>query len=321
MDALYVQPARCTAKLPETLSKHHIGELKLDGARYTLHLAHDPTGRTEGNTLLSRHKSKVDRINVDKTANVPHITGVEYPGLEGCELDGEMFHTDISTTTSIMGASPAKAIERQKEIGWIKYYVWDIPVFKGKDIRGLPLTQRRKILVEVVKRMKNPNIKTLTQYPHDKVEELFLKVVGRGGEGLVVKDVRQGYGSGWSKMKKSYDISVFISGFKPGNGKYTGMVGAMEVSVIDDDGKPKAIGYASGFVDSIREDMTEEPEKYIGRVVDVYAQELSKTDRLRHPTFYRFREDGMDAKDCTLQKVKDDMKEQKKAKSRRRRIR
>lgn len=313
MASQLILPARCTATLADDLDKEYfVAEPKIDGSRYVLYIGNgvDPYERRAGNTLLSRRVSSVDEKHCDKTDNVPHITGVDYQGLDGTVLDGEIFKTDFPTTAGIMGSGPALAVAKQQTDGFITYYVFDCPVFKGVDIRGRTLTERRKVLAHVVKTMNNPHVKLIPQWT-DNFEGRFNQMVAAGGEGLIIKDSRLGYGIGWAKMKKSFDVSCVISGFKPGNGKYENSIGAITLSVYDG-ANLREVGYASGFDDELRQQMAAAPTAFIGKVVDIFAQEISKDLRLRHPTWHRFRDD-VEASTCTLEKLKDDMK--KKARS------
>jgi len=310
MSGILIAPARCTANLSDEFKKWHVCQVKFDGSRYVLYLGYDPYERRSKNALLSRRVSTVDGMHVDRTLNVPHITDINYSGLEGTVLDGECFLIDGATTTSIMGSGPEVSQQKQKENGLIIYHVFDVPVFRGKDIRGMPLDQRQRVIEAVTRRMNNEQVVNVDTWDTENIKDRFLYVVANGiggGEGLVVKDLRQGYGSGWAKYKKSSEVSCFISGFKPGKGKYESMVGAIEVSVLTPDG-PLAVGYASGFDDKLRKEMSDNPEFFIDHVVDLYAHELSKKGlRLRHPTFYRLRED-LCKTECTLEKLKADIK-------------
>jgi ATP-dependent DNA ligase len=313
-------PSRCTAVLPEDLNKPHlVGEPKMDGSRYVLYMGGCPYERQRGaNTLLSRRVSVTDNKHVDKTANVPHITEGEYPDLNGTVLDGEIQSADFLATNSIMNSGPALAIQKQNEVGLLNYFVFDILFFRGKDVRNLPLEKRRKVLSEVVKRMNNENVKLMPQFSaNDRdLAAFFNELVSEGGEGIIVKDKRQAYGVGWAKMKKSYDVSCFITGFKPGKpgSKYEKTVGAIALSVLHD-GKRVEVGFASGFDDKIRHDMHKNPNKYLNRVVDIFTQEIQNSQRsadnpigrLRHPTFFRFRDD-LETTDCTSEKLIDALK-------------
>jgi ATP-dependent DNA ligase len=314
MSTTLYTPSRCTANLGEDLSKpYFIGEEKLDGSRYLLYLGIDPYARHAGNTLLSRRISTVDGKFVDRSDNVPHITNMNYSGLEGTVLDGEIMAADFLSTNSIMNSSPALAIQKQNSIGECVYHVFDVIAFRGRDIRGLPLEQRRKVLEEVVRRMANPFIKPIAQV-RGNLEDYFTQIVSKGGEGIIVKDLRQGYGCGWAKFKKSYDVSCVVSGYLLGEGKYSKQIGSLLLSVYHA-GKLVEIGRASGFSDEIRARMSRDFDAFKGKVVDIFAQEIQDSKRsagnpvgrLRHPTFHRFRDD-VNPEDCTSEKLWSDLK-------------
>jgi len=290
-------PARCTSEVPDYMHGHFVAEEKINGERFLLYFGFDPYGRRTGNTLLSRHKSKSDRCYCDRSDSAAHITGKVYIGLEHTVLDGEIFNTDLETTGSIMRSS-------NNEGKLVTYYVFDILVHKGKDVKNLPLEARREIVQQVVAQMANPHVKLLEQYASN-FDSHFDRIVTAGGEGLVVKDLRLGYGQGWSKMKKTADVSCIVTGWKPGKKALEGMVGSWAVSVYDGD-KLVEVGFVSGFTNELREDITNNFDDYLGTVIDVFAFELTKANRLRNPTFHRIRRD-VTPEDCTLEKLKDDM--------------
>lgn len=305
-------PSRCTAKVPDDLEKEYlIAEPKMDGSRYLFYIGCDPYERREGNALLSRRESSADNKYCDKTDNVPHMTLNEYEGLEGTVLDGEIMHKDFLATNSIMNSSRALAIEKQDKLGNLEYFAFDVLFFRGKDLRSMPLSQRRKVLEKVVEKMDNPFIKAIEQFV-DNFSEHFKRIVEENGEGIIVKDLRLGYGAGWAKLKRSVDVSCVISGFKEGTNKYKGMVGSLALSVYKD-GVLTEVGFASGFDDKLRIDMSKNFDKYKGRVVEIFAQEIQKIDkknpagRLRHPTFHRMRSD-MNPEECTSEKLFEDLK-------------
>lgn len=304
-----VVPSRCTANLPEDLALPHlVCEPKLDGSRFMLYLGRgvDPYDRSPLNALLSRRVSTVDGKHVDRTGNVPHVTGHHYEGLDGTVLDGEAFLTDFPTTQSIMGSGPTTAVSKQATVGRIVFYVWDCPIFRGVDIRGRSLRERRLALEEVVRRMNNPDVRAVPQWRGSDAMMHFFQITAAGGEGLIVKDDRVGYGVGWSKMKKSYEISCIVTGFKPGHGKYADTVGAIALSVLDANALVE-VGFASGFDDETRRAIGADFARFDRRVVDVYAQDVSKDGRLRHPTFYRWRDD-LSPVGITMDKLKADLK-------------
>lgn len=316
MSKLLVQPSRCTGKLPKDLGKDYlVAEEKIDGSRYLLYIGYDPYERREGNTLLSRRLSTHDNKNVDKTDNMPHVTHEFYEGLEGTILDGEVIMSgDFLKTNSVMNSSPNRAAFKQG-LEKLQYHVFDVISFRGEDIRPLPLEQRRKVLKAVVERMNNPYVSIMPQFDSThNFENLFKDVVSRGGEGLIIKDKRMAYGMGWAKMKKVFDVSCVISGWKPGTGKYRNGLGSIELGVYHK-GELYDVGFCSGFDDKLRMEMHKNFSQYEGKVVDVFIHEMqdssrSELGRFRHATFHRLRDD-VNGEDCTFDKLQSDLEDAK----------
>jgi len=309
MSVPILQPSRCTAKLGDNLEDpNFVSEQKIDGSRYLLYLGCDPYGRQSRNALLSRRVSVIDNKHVDRTGNLPHVTDWNYIGLENTVLDGEVTAKDFLSTNSIMNSNPREAIRKQEIIGPCDYRAFDVLFFRGIDVRNKPLYERRAILEAIQERMQNEYVSTIPQISFDHADH-FNRIVQSGGEGVVIKDIRQAYGVGWCKMKKSYDVSCFITGFKPGNGKYSNTLGSIALSVIHGTTTVE-VGFASGFDDRVRADMKARPDFYMGRVVDIFCHEVQDSKRskdnpvgrLRHPTFFRFRDD-LDLGDCTSEKL------------------
>jgi ATP-dependent DNA ligase len=67
------------------------------------------------------------------------------------------------------------------------------------------------------------------------------------------------------------------------------------------------VGFASGMTDAERDDIWKHRDEYLGRVVDISAQEVTKDGRLRHPRFLRFRDD-VSPETLTMEKLRDDAK-------------
>jgi ATP-dependent DNA ligase len=300
---------RCTAPIPADYEDGlWVGELKLDGSRYALYLGGDPYQRGHINTLLSRHESKhFPGQFVDKSDHAPHLTAREWPEHAGTILDGEIFLTDHTTTQTIMSSGPLEAQDLQNKIGRLGYHAIDIVFYKGQDLRRRPYAERRAMLERVVAELGCPEIRAVEQR-RTNLRAFFDEVVEAHGEGIVLKRLDAAYGDGWAKLKKSYDVSCIISGFKPGKKGLTGMVGSLKLSVFGPGGELTEIGFASGFDNALRERITAAPENYLGRVVDVFAHELTVHGRLRHATFHRFRDD-VEAKDCTTEKVARDLRQ------------
>lgn len=74
---------------------------------------------------------------------------------------------------------------------------------------------------------------------------------------------------------------------------YYNRAGALSFSVMKD-GKPKHIGYISGLTEEVREGIVKEPEKWVGKVVEISAMQIEHIDgeySLRHGKVVCFRPD------------------------------
>lgn len=303
------RPAACDTPVPFDLTSDFlISEVKADGSRYLLYIGFCPYGRREGTTLLSKQESG-DHKYVDKTDQVPHIAK-DYPELHGTIIDGEITSDTLAKASGIMNSTPENALRKQKETGYLKYKVWDVLWFKGEDLRSKPLSYRRQALQIVVSAMQNPHIEVVEWVTSDHKAH-FDAVTARGGEGIVIKDIRQPYGQGWSKMKKVYDVSVIISGWKP-SVAHPGTMGSISLSVYDK-GELVEVASIGSIPVKLKEDMSRNFEAYKGRVVDIFAQEILKVSaenpcgRIRHATFNRFRDD-MNPETCTAEKMYADLR-------------
>lgn len=310
------EPAKARAKLPKDLEAENlIAEEKFDGSRYLLYIGHDPYDEEwKGNTLLSRRKSvKKERLGmyVDKSANIPHITEHKFKGLEYTVLDGEVTipGQPFYTLNGIMNSLPTEAIRKQMTEGKVVYHVFDILQYRGVDLTGDPLVARREHLDTFFGKMSLSMGKWIKRVESrsERFQEYFDFIVRAKGEGLIIKDLWAAYGKGWSKMKKAFDTTCVVMGYKEGTGKYKGQMGALQLGVYFLGGLVE-VGFASGMDDSLRLEISNNPNYYLNLVVDVYAQELTPGEpvgRLRHPTFHRFRND-VSEEDCTYEKLQED---------------
>lgn len=73
---------------------------------------------------------------------------------------------------------------------------------------------------------------------------------------------------------------------------YYGWPGAIIFGQYDKNGNLVEVGNTSGIPDELRAEFAKDPDKYIGRVIEVEAMErIKKTKALREPRFKRFRDD------------------------------
>jgi bifunctional non-homologous end joining protein LigD len=130
--------------------------------------------------------------------------------------------------------------------GQLTYYVFDILFLNGKDLRGLPLSERKKILKKTLKQSK------LIKYSDHVASEgiKFFKVAQKlNVEGIIAKDINSPYRSGirsreWQKIKIHQQQEAVIGGFTEPRGSRK-KFGALVLGVYER-GKLKYIGHTGG---------------------------------------------------------------------------
>jgi ATP-dependent DNA ligase len=103
-------------------------------------------------------------------------------------------------------------------------------------------------------------------------------------------------GAGWWKLKPQATVDVVVMGYKPGEGSFEGLVGAIMFGQYDN-GKLIYRGKCSGMDLTERYDFTENADDYIGTVIEVAHMGLMEPSSeyplgaFRHPQFKRTRPD------------------------------
>lgn len=112
-------------------------------------------------------------------------------------------------------------------------------------------------------------------------------------EGWMLKD---GNMLNWRKLKPVYTYDLRIVGFTDAReGKYSGLIGAVMLA----DATGRVVTQVSGMSDDIRRDLTERPEYYLNKVLEVEAQGLGSAGGLMHPRWSRIRDDKDTLDDLT----------------------
>lgn len=293
-----------------------VAEEKYDGDR---RVAQFCEGRVR---ITGRNVSKKDGLLVEKTDNVPHITKgtKQVANLDGTVLDGEMIVPEgfvcgaggkSKHVTSIMGSLPAEAVRKQEERGWLRYVVFDCLYYKGTDVRTCSYEQRRRYAQDALTEWNNPHV--LLAESTTKNKEAFLeRILSEGGEGIILKDTTAIYGEPkkWVKVKKEINADVVIMGYEDAKEISTKSDGTVSVTKYHlqgwigaiifgqyKDGTLVEMGRTSGFDDETRMLLSEHKKKYLGKVIEIKANEREPEGAFRHPQFKQFRFDK-EAKDC-----------------------
>ena len=184
-----------------------IHEIKFDGYRLQLSRAttHGPKNESQQTTRL------LTRNGIDWTVKFPEIAKLELPD---CIIDGELTALDENGAPSFAALQSAIAGRRTAAL---VYFAFDLLSEGGKDLRGLPLIERKKRLEKLLKPLgKTSRIRFVEHLTGDSAT--ILAHVGRLGlEGLVSKRADSRYISrrtqSWIKVKCWKDHEVLIGGW------------------------------------------------------------------------------------------------------------
>ncbi len=232
---------------------------KLDGVR----------GRWNGRTLQTRSGNRID-------APAWFVAG--WPGQP---MDGELWigRGRFDETSAVVRRG------RDADADWrrVRFMVFDLPTHPGSFGQRVPAMRAL---------LRDAGIAWLQPVEQRRVADraaldLQLKaVVAAGGEGLMLHHDAAFYRSGRSdqlvKLKPHDDAEAVVVAHLPGNGKYTGMLGALLVELPD--GRRLRLG--SGLSDAQRRD----PPGLGARVTYRYSG-LTSTGLPRFARFLRVRDD------------------------------
>jgi bifunctional non-homologous end joining protein LigD len=283
---------------------HHawVVQPKLDGVRALVHIE---DGRVR---ITSRTVSEVTYRLSEFQDNLPHLS-VDLSGLSGCILDGELvcpvsnLHTgstvtgsSLQATMAVLAAAPNKARQFQEgQNAHVRFHVFDILRFCGRDVTPLPLIERQEVLTSVTRKLDNGFVVPVPYFVVNKTD-IHRRIIDAGGEGTVWKRTDSPYEPGrrvshWIKRKRGIEVAAFVSGFKPGTNKHQELIGALEFSQAAPNGRPHPVAWVSNFSDELHREMTAtcdggsvrlNPE-FLGRRAVILGQEMSaKSSRVSH---------------------------------------
>lgn len=215
-------------------------------------------------------------------------------GVYDAELTGKDNHfTDMQTLAF------AKVENKEAYCNFFDYLADEQEFWDSKS--KLTLRERKLQLKEIFEKQEGKKDTRLVAFsdvlPGDspKIDEYYKVCLDNGFEGIMVKDAdsiyKQGKHSDWLKIKPVDTFDLEIVGVEQGDphGKYANTLGAF---VCEYKGNTVNV---SGMKDKLRDEVWSNPNEYIGKIIEVEAQEESSnqkgTQSLRFPQFKRFRLD------------------------------
>jgi DNA ligase-1 len=198
---------------------------------------------------------------------------------KGIALDGELwigrgqFEETIST---VLSQTPDERWKR------VHFMVFDAPQAKGTF-------EQRLEFLQTTLPAGNQFVKPVAQERCKGAKHLIAerdRVVGLGGEGLMLRKPESEYEAGRSptllKVKPQDDAEATVIAHLPGKGKFTGKLGSMRVRTAD--GREFSIG--TGFTDAQRES-----PPAVGTLITDRYRGLTAKGLPRFPSFLRVRKD------------------------------
>jgi bifunctional non-homologous end joining protein LigD len=274
-------------------SKAYIFEPKLDGYRALC--------QKKGDTLRF-----VSRNNRDITAEFPEFAFGDLIKSD-CTLDGEIVIYDEKGDPSFA------LIQQRKHLRPPPTYVaFDLLELEGRDLRRLPLSERRKFLLETVK--EGGNLQTMPSTENG--EELWNVVTARGLEGVVAKKKDSIYITGrsraWLKIKLEKTVDCVIVGYATKTREIAslalGLYNGVTLTYIGQVGT----GFSESLLDRLSKGLVRASNDVVlpknvhpvvpDKVCEVKYLESTKDGRLRAPVFLRIRSDKL-PRECTIDQV------------------
>jgi DNA ligase-1 len=320
----FIKPQLAHLYEPDKVVYPARAEYKLDGSRLQIH---------KWGTQIWLYS----RRGVEKSQTLPEIVQIaENFKAQSCIVDSEVIATDDSGNplpfqtllerTVPRELTPQELEERKRKVN-ITIKAFDILFLNGQELVSLPLSSRRKYLLEVVP----------AEYIVDGVDcqselelmRFYEEALKKKFEGIVVKNLNSPYEIGqrtytWLKLKPERDtIDCTIVKALYGKGKRAGLYSSFLLAVRDPSEKKL---YTIGKVSNLPEEAMDalrtivENTKTSGDdegvfvkpslVAEVTYQEIQETDEytsgfaLRVPKIVRFRTDKTVNETDTIEKLK-----------------
>jgi bifunctional non-homologous end joining protein LigD len=204
----------------------------------------------------------------------------------------------------------------------VTYIVFDILERDGKDLTGLPLSERREQLMAAVR--EGPHV-VISEPVDGNGEDYYRAAVAQGLEGVMAKRKDSRYEPGvrsgtWLKIKALKTCDCVVAGYTPGQGGRGPAFGALLLGLYGNGSLIPVGKVGTGFSDQLLTDLMEKfaPLQTVvpqlpgvrGKVVwlepvlvcEVVYMEMTKDRKLRMPRFIRLRTDKP-ATACTLDQI------------------
>lgn len=223
-----------TASTEVPIGNEWLYETKYDGFRCILEWDKEPL-------LKSRNGKLLNNMFPEIISFCHEIYGKIKPFLP-LTMDGELVHlvnnfqSDFSKVQLRGRMKNIDTIKNNAELFTCHYVVFDLLIYKGKDLTKLPLTKRKQQMSRLFNKVKLPvsiNYQDTNRLQAINVYEdsplLWDRIVTNNGEGLIAKQTKSTWNSAertnkWLKIKNWRYISIILTKYDKSNGFFHGVV-------------------------------------------------------------------------------------------------
>lgn len=292
-----MKASNMNAKNLESITYPAIAEVKADGVRHNIFVDDLDV------LYFSRSGKEYDYLGI------PDLAFIELKNSfgEAMVFDGEVVvhgpdnkPLPRKTSNGII-SKVLKETAKVSDIENVVFYLWDAIPYKDwlKGKYSERQDHRKQLLVEAAMKLNSKHIKIIegrTVKSLEDAQEYYQEQILLGREGIILKNAK----TEWSltrskehiKFKAENECDLLCTGYKPGTGKYEGLIGSLDLQTSD--GKIK-VNVGSGLNDA---DRKKDPSEYIGKVISiVYNEKISSGDSwsLFLPRFIEIRDDKTEA--------------------------
>ena len=283
-------------KTKKILGKNVTITLKLDGFRYKIVKQGD-------NINIYTSSGKLDNNLVEIIEEAKLLPDGVYDGEVIAHGEFENSTARFNATTKILGKDGEK-----RGVDFIAFdYIEDIDAFFNYEEYKIERWKRFSNLYDILNSLDLTYIQLAPVYYNnvkvtkeliDNIYKTYEKIIAQGEEGLVIDIADASYvrskGTSMFKMKPEISGDFKVIDVIEGKGKDAGRLGAFVIEYKDN-----TVHVGSGLTDSIREEVWANPDKYIGKLIEVVYLCETKDEKtgltsIRLPRFKRFRFDKND---------------------------
>ncbi|GEM_PF-305783 len=299
-DMLKPMLATLSADVPRDID--WVFEQKLDGFRTMAHVTKNNVQLTSRNGI---------NFNQKFPSLIDALQGIDHEMI----LDGEVVAADFKGKTSFQLLQHGEPLPAKFTL---KYYLFDILMLDGNDLRQFSLMERKDLLKRWFTKFSHPQIQLVSELKVN-VEQALREAKQKKWEGVLAKQVDSRYVSGkrsdaWRKLKLQQSQEAIIVGFTAPGGSRVGF-GALVLAVWDEDKNLRYIGnVGTGFNDQLLKDLTSQLQRIVVKrkcfpaavkvanekkvtwvkpklIAEIQYAEWTKDGHLRQPVFKFLRDD------------------------------